>query len=81
MSTSIESVLVENRVFPPNDDFVRNAVVSGMDAYKALYKEAEDDFEASGNARQPNICAGSGHSPRFWMRRERHFISGLPMAN
>ncbi|AHG64435.1 acetate--CoA ligase [Advenella mimigardefordensis] len=45
MSTSIESVLVENRVFPPNDDFVRNATVAGMDAYKALYKEAEDDFE------------------------------------
>ena len=45
MSSSIESVLVESRVFPPDDAFSKQANVAGMEAYKALYKEAEDDFE------------------------------------
>ena len=44
MST-IESVLVENRVFPPSEATVKSARIGGMDAYRALCKEAEDDFE------------------------------------
>ena len=44
MST-IESVLVENRVFPPSAEMVKNARISGMAAYDALCKEAADDFE------------------------------------
>jgi hypothetical protein len=32
MSTSIESVLQENRVFNPSPEFVAQANVSGMDA-------------------------------------------------
>src|SRR5258708_37235708 len=44
MST-IESVLNENRVFPPAADFVKQANVSGMPAYKALCAEAEKDYE------------------------------------
>src|SRR5574338_794193 len=44
MST-IESVLTENRVFPPPADLVRQANVSGMDAYRKLCAEAERDFE------------------------------------
>jgi acetyl-CoA synthetase len=43
MSTSIESVLHETRVFPPSADFVRQANVSGMQAYKALAEEAHRD--------------------------------------
>lgn len=42
---SIESVLQENRVFEPSEDFVKNANVSGMSAYNALCKEAADDYE------------------------------------
>jgi acetyl-CoA synthetase len=42
---NIESVLHENRVFPPSEDFVKQANISGMDAYKALCAEAERDFE------------------------------------
>jgi acetyl-CoA synthetase len=42
---SIESVLHENRVFKPSADFVKNANVSGMSAYNALCKEANDDYE------------------------------------
>src|SRR3954468_12990953 len=45
MSTTIESVLQENRVFPPSPAFVRQANISGMDAYRALCAEAERDFE------------------------------------
>ena len=44
-SSAIESVLVENRVFPPSESMVRSARVSGMEAYNALCKEAADDFE------------------------------------
>ncbi len=45
MSGGIESVLSETRVFPPSPEFVKNANVSGMPAYKALCDEAERDFE------------------------------------
>jgi acetyl-CoA synthetase len=41
---NIESVLQERRVFPPSAEFVRQAHVSGMDAYRALCAEAERDF-------------------------------------
>jgi acetyl-CoA synthetase len=44
MST-IESVLQEKRVFPPSEEFVRQANISGMDAYRKLAAEAERDFE------------------------------------
>ena len=45
MSSTIESVLTESRVFPPSPDFVRQANISGMDAYRAMCAEAERDFE------------------------------------
>ncbi len=45
MSTSIESVLHEHRIFPPSPEFVAQANVSGMEAYKALCAEAEADYE------------------------------------
>src|SRR3954468_10017287 len=43
--SAIESVLVENRVFPPPESAVRGARISGMAAYDAMCKEAERDFE------------------------------------
>ena len=43
--SNIESVLVENRVFPPSEATVKAARISGMPAYQALCKEAEKDFE------------------------------------
>ena len=45
MSSTIESVLTESRVFPPSPDFVRQANVPGMEAYHAMCAEAERDFE------------------------------------
>jgi len=43
MST-IESVLQETRIFPPDATFMEQANVSGMKAYEALCAEAERDF-------------------------------------
>ncbi|MBW8462913.1 acetyl-coenzyme A synthetase N-terminal domain-containing protein, partial [Acidovorax sp.] len=44
-TSAIESVLVENRVFPPSDAIVQAARVSGMAGYDALCAEADKDFE------------------------------------
>ncbi|MBD9663976.1 hypothetical protein IB278_08350, partial [Variovorax sp. VRV01] len=44
-SKNIESVLVENRVFPPDARASAGARISGMAAYEALCQEAEQDFE------------------------------------
>jgi acetyl-CoA synthetase len=43
--SNIESVLVENRVFPPPQAAVEAARISGMQAYQALCDEAARDFE------------------------------------
>jgi acetyl-CoA synthetase len=45
MASTIESVLIEKRVFPPAPEFVKQANISGMEAYRKLYAEAERDFE------------------------------------
>jgi acetyl-CoA synthetase len=45
MASTIESVLQEDRVFPPSPEFVKQANVSGEAAYQALCDEAERDFE------------------------------------
>ncbi len=42
---AIESVLQETRVFPPSEAFIKQANIKGMDAYLALCKEAEQDYE------------------------------------
>src|SRR5213593_1796794 len=42
---TIESVLQEDRLFPPSPEFVKQANVSGPAAYQALCDEADRDFE------------------------------------
>ncbi|MDA8446532.1 acetate--CoA ligase [Paracidovorax valerianellae] len=44
-SSTIESVLVENRVFPPSEALQKAARISGMAGYDALCAEADQDFE------------------------------------
>ena len=44
-TSAIESVLVENRVFPPSEAIQKAARVSGMAGYEALCAEAEEDYE------------------------------------
>jgi acetyl-CoA synthetase len=44
MAAHIESVLQEDRLFPPSPEFVKQANVSGAAAYQALCDEASRDF-------------------------------------
>jgi acetyl-CoA synthetase len=44
-SSAIQSILVENRVFPPSEAMQKAARISGMDGYNALCAEAANDFE------------------------------------
>lgn len=46
-SSAIESVLVENRVFPPSAATVKAARVSGMAQYQAMCDAFEKDFEGT----------------------------------
>ena len=46
-SSAIESVLVENRVFPPADAVVKAARVSGMAQYQAMCDAFDKDFEGT----------------------------------
>ena len=45
MSNSIESVLVETRVFPPPERATKGARIDSLDAYRALCQEVEQDFD------------------------------------
>src|SRR5690348_12773643 len=45
MSSTIESVLNETRVFSPNQEFVNQANISGLETYKELYAKSEKDYE------------------------------------
>jgi acetyl-CoA synthetase len=43
--TNIESLLKEQRVFPPSPEFAKSAHISGLEAYDAICKRAADDPE------------------------------------
>ncbi|MEX0638535.1 MAG: acetate--CoA ligase [Burkholderiales bacterium] len=45
MASNIESVLQEKRIFKPAPEFVKQANVAGMEAYRKLCAEAGKDFE------------------------------------
>jgi acetyl-CoA synthetase len=47
MSSTIETVLQEKRVFPPSAAMVKQANISGMDAYRKMVAEFERDFEGA----------------------------------
>ncbi len=72
MST-IESVLQEKRVFPPPAEFVKQANISGMDAYRKLCAEAERDFEGfwARHARETLHLAQAFHARCSTSRRRR----------
>ncbi len=42
--SNIQSVMHENRVFNPSDDFVKQANVSGMNSYRAMCDSANKDY-------------------------------------
>ncbi len=45
VASEIESLLHEERMFPPPPDFARHAHIRSMDEYRALAQEAETDYE------------------------------------
>jgi acetyl-CoA synthetase len=45
MSTAIQSVMHESRIFPPPAGFAKDAAIPSMEAYDALTKQAQDDYE------------------------------------
>ncbi|MFZ6752765.1 acetate--CoA ligase [Undibacterium sp. Dicai25W] len=44
-TSNVTEVKAESRIFPPPASFAASATISGMDAYYALCKQAEDDYE------------------------------------
>jgi acetyl-CoA synthetase len=42
---SIHSVLIENRVFPPPEEFARQAIIGSLEEYQRLWTRAKDDPE------------------------------------
>ena len=44
MSSTLDSVLKETRLFPPSDEFRLRATVSGMEGYNALCDQADRDY-------------------------------------
>ena len=75
---NIESVMQETRVFPPSAQFVKQANVSGMDAYNALCSEAEKDFTGFWGrlgARERQLVQALHSGPR---RVERSLLQVVP---
>ena len=68
---NIESVMQENRVFPPSAEFVKQANVSGMDAYNALCAEAEKDYDGFWAKLARENITGTNPSPRCWTSATR----------
>ena len=45
MSNTIESHLIETRVFKPSDGFVQQALIPNLEQYKELYQQSIQDLE------------------------------------
>ncbi|MDH5377932.1 MAG: AMP-binding protein, partial [Gammaproteobacteria bacterium] len=45
MSENIDSILQENRQFPPSAEFAENARIGSPEQLEALYRQAEEDYE------------------------------------
>ena len=46
LNPNLESILRENRVFPPPPEFAAKAQVKSLEEYEALYKQSIEDPEA-----------------------------------
>ncbi len=44
-ATSIDSIMVENRIFPPPEKLAKSAHIKGMEQYKRMYQESIQDPE------------------------------------
>ncbi len=63
MSTDFKSVLVENRVFEPSEEFKSKARISSMEEYQKLWKESVDQPDVFW-AREAPTCSGSSLGKR-----------------
>ena len=63
----IEGLLKEQRTFPPTEEFRRSAIIQD----DAVYREAEEDFEALGTARRRvhRVVPQAGRSASSGLRR------------
>ena len=80
MST-LKSILHETRVFPPDEAFVKQANLSGIEAYRNLCAEAERDASAFwGRLARENII---WHKPftGSWTKAIILFSGGLTMVS
>ena len=75
------SMLQENRLFPPTEQFVKQANVSGMPAYKAFAMKPSATSRASGAGSPKSISRGTSRLPRCWTSRIRRSSSGSPTAS
>ena len=58
MSSTIESVLQEKRVFPPAPAFVKQANISGMEAYRALVADCRASTPINGRSAPLGLPGG-----------------------
>ena len=49
------------RIYNPSEEMVKNAAVSGMEGYRALCKEAEDDYEGDWGRRAKEMLDWKVH--------------------
>jgi acetyl-CoA synthetase len=80
-SSAIESVLVENRVFPPSEAMVKAARISGMDGYNALCARPKKDFEGFWARLARENVVWTKPFTRTLDESNAPFYRGLTMAN
>ncbi len=61
----VDSVMTEQRVFPPSADFASRARIKSLAEYESLYARANADLEGFGPPRPASICTGSNPSTRL----------------
>lgn len=69
------------QVYYPSDEIVKNAAVSGMDAYKALCAEAEADYEGFWAKRAREFLTWKQPFNRCSISPTLPSTSGLPTAS
>ena len=71
-SSSIDSIMVETRLFPPNEEFAKQAHISSMEQYQRLYRQSLDD---------PDTFWGNVASELTWMQKWTKVLDwNLPYA-
>jgi acetyl-CoA synthetase len=70
MSSTIESVLQEDRLFSPPADFAQNAIIKSYEEYKTLYNQAKEDPET--------FWADLAHKELHWFEKWDQVLDWKP---